>query len=61
MQGSLKSTIRIATSFFNVDISLNKRSKLLNFKIKWLNLMSNKLWQVRFNLPNQLKKLNLKT
>ncbi|RAI11869.1 MAG: hypothetical protein DK841_06090 [Candidatus Melainabacteria bacterium] len=55
MQGSLKSTIRIATSFFNVDISLNKRSKLLNFKIKWLNLMSNKLWQVRFNLPKPIK------
>lgn len=55
MQGSLRSTIRIATSFFNVDISLNKRSKLLNFKIKWLNLMSNKLWQVQFNLPKPIK------
>ena len=45
------------TSFFTVDISLYKRSKLIRFKIKWLNLASNKRWQVRFNFPNKIKEV----
>ena len=60
MDGPLRAAIRITTTFFNVDVYLNKRSKLLNFKIKWLNLSSNKLWQVRFNLKKRLKKFNQK-
>ncbi len=54
-KGHLRSTIRIFTDFFNIDISLDKRSKLLNFKIKWLNVLSNRLWQVKFNLPKKIK------
>ena len=52
--GPLRAAIRISTSFFNVDVYLNKKSKLLNFKITWTNLLSNRLWQVRFNLPKEV-------
>lgn len=55
MDGPLRVGLRITTSFFNVDVYLNKRSKLLNFKIKWLNLSTNKLWQVRFNFQKPVK------
>lgn len=54
MQGPLRAAIRISTSFFNVDIYLNKKSKLLNFKIKWTNLLSNRIWQIRFNFPKEV-------
>ncbi len=57
MDGPLRSTLRISTSFFNVEVSLNKKSKLLNFKIKWLNLLSNRLWQVRFNFDNPVREV----
>lgn len=57
LDGPLRSTMRINTSFFDVDISLNKRSKLLNFNIKWLNLLSNRLWQVRFNFKKPVKEV----
>lgn len=56
-KGPLRVTLRIVTSFFSVDVSLNKKSKLLNFKIKWLNLLSNRLWQVRFNFNNPVKEV----
>ena len=56
-KGPLRVTLRIVTSFFSVDVSLNKKSKLLNFKIKWLNLLSNKLWQVRFNFNSPVKEV----
>lgn len=56
-EGHLRSTLRIMTSFFTVDVSLYKKSKLLRFKIKWLNLSSNKRWQVRFNFPNKVKEV----
>ncbi len=52
--GKLRCTLRVTTSFFNVDISLDKKSKLLRFKIKWINLLSNRLWQVRFNFNEQV-------
>ena len=54
MQGPLRGSIRIETSFFGVLVWLNKQSKLLNFKIVWSNLLSNKLWQVRFRLYNDI-------
>ncbi|MDE6139132.1 MAG: hypothetical protein K2F57_06645, partial [Candidatus Gastranaerophilales bacterium] len=57
MNGPLRAGLRISTTFFNVDIYLNKRSKLLNFKVKWLNLSTNKLWQVRFNLKKSIKEV----
>lgn len=58
MEGELRVGVRISTSFFNVDVYLNKRSKLLNFKIKWLNMLSNRLWQVRFNFPKKVKEVH---
>ena len=57
MEGNLRCAIRIETSFFPVIVYLNKQSKLLNFKIKWSNLMTNKLWQVRFNLPKKVSEV----
>ena len=56
-EGPLRCTLRVMTSFFTVDVSLYKRSKLIRFKIKWLNLASNKRWQVRFNFPNKIKEV----
>jgi hypothetical protein len=55
MEGDLRIGIRVQTSFFSVDIFLNKHSKLLNFNFKWVNLSTNKLWQVRFNLNKGIK------
>ncbi len=55
--GSLRAHLKITTSFFTVDVMLNKKSKLLNFKIKWLNLLTNRRWQVRFNLNKKVKEV----
>ena len=55
MDGDLRCGIKIDTSFFGVTVYLNKKSKLLNFKINWSNLLTNKLWQVRFNLEKPIK------
>ena len=57
MDGPLRSGLRITTDFFNVDVYLDKHSKLLKFKIKWVNIMSNRLWQVRFNFKKQIKEV----
>ncbi len=57
MRGNLRSAIRIETSFFSVIVSLNKKSRLLNFKIKWANLLNNKLWQVKFNLDDRVSEV----
>lgn len=55
MNGPLRCAIKIDTSFFGVTVYLNKKSDLLNFKINWSNLLTNKLWQVRFNLQKPIK------
>lgn len=55
MNGPLRCAIKIDTSFFGVTVFLNKKSDLLNFKINWSNLLTNKLWQVRFNLQKPIK------
>ena len=55
MNGDLRAAIKIDTSFFSITVSLNKKSKLLNFKINWVNLLSNQKWQVRFNLNKSVK------
>ena len=55
--GELRATLRINTSFFSVDVTLDKRSKLLKFNIRWLNLTSNRLWQVRFNFNEKVKEV----
>ena len=53
--GHYESAIEINTSFFKVIVTLKKMHKLLNFKINWNNLLTNKLWQVRFNLDKPIK------
>ncbi len=55
MDGPLRSAIKIDTSFFNVIVYLNKKSQLINMKIDWTNLLTNRLWQVRFNLDKPVK------
>lgn len=55
MDGPLRCAIKVDTSFFNVIIYLNKKSKLINLKINWTNLLTNRLWQVRFNLDKPVK------
>lgn len=57
MQGDLRCTLRINTSFFGVDVTLDKKSKLLKFNLKWVNMSSNKLWQVRFNLNDKVREV----
>lgn len=54
MTGYLRAALYIETSFFGVIVWLNKQSKLLNFKIVWSNLLSDKLWQVRFRQYNDV-------
>ena len=58
LDGKLRMTLRIKTSFFNVDVSIDKRSKLINMKFKWLNLLTNKLWQVKFNFPKSVTEVH---
>ena len=53
--GPLCCAIKIDTSFFSVVVKLYKKSQLLNFSIKWSNLHTNMLWQVRFNLKKPIK------
>lgn len=55
MDGPLRCGIRIITDFFNVDVYLDKLSSLLKFNIKWVNVLSNKLWQVRVNTSKKIK------
>lgn len=55
MNKNLRCAIKIDTSFFSVIVFLNKKSKLINFKINWVNLVTNKKWQVRFNLSKAVK------
>lgn len=50
-EGDLRVGLVVKTTFFDVVITLNKNSKLLNFKIDWENKFKNTLWQVKFNLP----------
>ncbi len=50
-EGDLRVGLLVKTTFFDVLITLNKNSHLLNFKIVWDNTFKNTLWQVKFNLP----------
>jgi mannosylglycerate hydrolase len=54
-QCTLKVKFKIHNTVLNTEISLNKDSKLLNFKINWNNKTKNHLLQVKFNLKNPVK------
>ncbi|MBP3820611.1 hypothetical protein J6G99_03085 [bacterium] len=56
-EGYLSCALRIETSFFGVNIYLNKKSMLLNFKIEWSNIMTNRLWQVKFNFDKKVSEV----
>ena len=48
--GNLRVCLRVKTSFFDVDLTVDKGSELLKFSIDWNNSLENKLWQARFSL-----------
>ncbi|MCM1010019.1 MAG: hypothetical protein NC390_03950 [Fusobacterium sp.] len=50
-EGDLRVGLKVKTTFFDILITLNKNSRLLNFKIEWDNRFKNTLWQAKFNLP----------
>ena len=56
MDGDLRVGLKIKTSFFDVNIYLDKNSELLRFNIKWNNRLKNRLWQVRFKLKDPVTK-----
>ena len=51
-EGDLRDGLLVHTTFFDVLISLNKNSKLLNFKTEWKNTFKNTLWQAKINLED---------
>ena len=55
MTGPFRSGITIHTDFFDVQAYINKNSKLINFKISFVNEYENRLWQVKFNLPEPVE------
>ena len=54
-EGDLRCGLLVKTTFFDVLITLNKNSRLLNFKIDWNNTHKNTLWQAKINLPEPVK------
>ena len=54
MEGDLRSSLKIETSFFDVIVSLDKNSELLNFKIDWINEDKNHLIQAKFVLNENI-------
>lgn len=59
-KGELQSTLgiqfKIGNIILNADVSLNKNSHLLNFKINWENKTKNHLLQTQFNLNSPITK-----
>ena len=53
--GELQTKLKIKTSFFDVILIFEKGLPLIKFEINWNNRYKNKLWQVRFNLKDQIK------
>lgn len=56
LQSALICEFEIDKTVLNTQISLNKNSHLLNFKIKWDNKTKNHLLQAKFNLPEPIEK-----
>ncbi len=54
MDGNLRTVLKIETSFFDVIVSLDKNSELLNFKIDWINEDKNHLIQAKFVLDDKI-------
>jgi len=47
---------KVGETILNTEISLNKNSHLLNFKVEWNNKTKNHLLQAKFNLKEPIKK-----
>lgn len=56
LQSALLIKFKIKNTILNAEISLNKNSHLINFKINWNNKTKNHLLQVQFNLRNPVVK-----
>lgn len=54
MQGNLRSALKIETSFFDVIVSVDKKSELLKFNIDWINEDENHLIQAKFVLNDKI-------
>lgn len=56
LQSALLVKFKIKNTILNTEISLNKNSHLINFKIDWNNKTKNHLLQVQFNLEKPITK-----
>lgn len=56
MKGDLRCGLRIETTFFDVDVYLDKGSEQLDFRIEWDNKEKNHIVQARFELKEPLSK-----
>lgn len=54
MKGDLRSALKIETSFFDVIVSVDKKSELLKFNIDWTNEDENHLIQAKFVLNDKI-------
>lgn len=54
MKGDLRSALKIETSFFEVIVSVDKKSELLKFNIDWANEDENHLIQAKFVLNDKI-------
>ncbi len=54
MKGYLRSALKIETSFFDVIVSVDKKSELLKFNIDWTNEDENHLIQAKFVLNDKI-------
>ena len=55
--GNLRKVLKVKTSFFNVEIYLDKTSELLQFKIDWNNRYKNRIWQARITAKDKITKV----
>ncbi|MGN0018107.1 MAG: hypothetical protein ACI37S_03600 [Candidatus Gastranaerophilaceae bacterium] len=55
-ESKLRATLKIETSFFDVLVSVDKHSELLDFKIDWINEDKNHLIQAKFILNENIEK-----
>lgn len=54
-ESPLRAELKIETSFFDVIVSLDKKSELLKFNIDWINEDKNHLIQAKFVLNNNIE------
>ena len=55
VDGDLRQIMKVRTTFFDVNVSLDKDSDLVQFYIDWENKFTDKLWQARFTFPQKIQ------